>query len=76
MFSFRREPCAKNAKGFYNLVSKAFPLTLASLSNDDGDGNENGQKAIGSDKQNNNFARASRFFVHFFAVVARCTTTT
>ena len=22
-------------------------------------------------KQNNNFARASRFFVHFFAVVAR-----
>ena len=23
------------------------------------------------DKQNNNFARASRFFVHFFAVTAR-----
>ena len=37
---------------------------------------ENGQKATGSDKQNNNFARASPFFVHFFAVVARCTTTT
>ena len=31
------------------------------------DGNENGKK----DKQNNNFARASRFFVHFSAVVAR-----
>ena len=42
-----------------------------SLSNDDGDGNENGKKAIGLDWQNNNFARASRFFVHFFAVVAR-----
>ena len=37
----------------------------------DGDGNENGQKAIGSDWQNNNFAPVSRFFVHFLAVVAR-----
>ena len=37
----------------------------------DGDGNENGKKAIGSDWQNNNFAPASRFFVHFLAVVAR-----
>ena len=37
---------------------------IRSLSDDD---NENGKK----DKQNNNFARASRFFVHFSAVVAR-----
>ena len=31
------------------------------------------EKAIGLDwqKKNNNFARASRFFVHFFAVAAR-----
>ena len=29
------------------------------------------QKAIGLDWQNNNFARASRFFVHFFAVPAQ-----
>ena len=48
-----------------------FILSLGSLSNDDGDGNENGKKAIGLDWQNNNFARASRFFVHFFAVAAR-----
>ena len=41
------------------------------LSNDDGDGNENGKKAIVLDWQNNNFARASRVFVHFLAVVAR-----
>ena len=34
-------------------------------------GNENGKKAICLDKQNDNFARASRFFVHFSAVVAR-----
>ena len=48
--------------------------TLGSLRNDDDDddeGNEKGKKAIGLDKQNNNFARASRFFVHFSAVVAR-----
>ena len=45
--------------------------TLGSLNNDDGDGNENGKKAIGLDKRNNNFARASRFFVHFLAIVAR-----
>ena len=40
-------------------------LLLESLSN------ENGKKAIGLDKQNNNFARAARFFVHFPAVIAR-----
>ena len=44
---------------------------LGSLSNDAVDGNENGKKAIGLDLQNNNFARASRVFVHFFAVSAR-----
>ena len=42
-----------------------------SLSNDVGDGNENGKRAIGLDKQNNYFARAARFMVHFFAVNAR-----
>ena len=45
--------------------------TEGSLSNDDGDVNENSKKAVGLDWQNNNFARASRFFVLFFAVVAR-----
>ena len=33
-----------------------------SLSNDEGDNNENGKKPIGLDWQNNNFARVSRFF--------------
>ena len=37
----------------------------------DGDANENGNNAIGLDWQNNNFARASRFVVDFFAVAAR-----
>ena len=41
------------------------------LSNEDGDINENSKKAIGLDWQNNNFARASRVFVHFFAVIAQ-----
>ena len=37
-------------------VKKAF--AIGSLSNDDGDGNENCKKAIGLDWRNNNFARA------------------
>ena len=52
-----------SATQHYSIVA-----TLGSLSNDDGDGNENGKKAI--DWQNNNVTRASRFFVHFVAVVA------
>ena len=45
---------------------------IGSLTNDDGDNNESDTKAIGLDwRQDNNFARASRFFVHFFAVTAR-----
>ena len=40
-------------------------------SNDDVDLNENGKKGIGLDWQNNNFAPASRFSVHFLAVSAR-----
>ena len=40
-----------------------------------GKGNENDEKTtIGLISKKNNFARASHFFVHFFAVV--CTTTT
>ena len=45
-------------------------LRVISNMDDDDNGNENVKKAIGLDKQNN-FARASRFFVHFSAVVAR-----
>ena len=44
---------------------------IGSLTNNDGDGNEDGKKAIGLDKQNGNSARASRFFAHFFPVAAR-----
>ena len=36
---------------------------------DDGDGKENGRKYMFI-LTNNNFARASHYFVHFFAVVA------
>ena len=45
-------------------------MTVESFkSNDNGDGTENGKKALGLDWQNNNFADASRVFVHFLAVV-------
>ena len=48
-------------------------LNIGSLSNDGGDGNDNGKKelAIGLDQLNNNFARAAHFFVHFFPVTGR-----
>ena len=45
-------------------VSIAHPVlscTLGSLSNGDGDDNDNGKKVIGLDWQNNNFVHASRF---------------
>ena len=42
----------------------------------DGDGDENGKKATGLDKQNNDFARVSRFFVHFISVTVRFRITT
>ena len=52
-------------------VTPPAKLSIGRLSNDDGDVNENANKAIGLDWQNNNFARASRFFVHVLAVTAR-----
>ena len=45
--------------------------TLGSFSNDGGDGKEDVKKSNRFITQNNNFARASRFFVHFFTVLAR-----
>ena len=46
-------------------------LLLLSSSNDNGDVSEKGKTRLGLDWPNNNSARASRFFVHFFAVTAR-----
>ena len=40
---------------------------LGNLSNENGDGNKNGKKAIGLYWPKNNFACASRIFVQFFA---------
>ena len=45
-------------------------ISWGRLNNHEGDGNENSKEAIGLDWQNNNFARASRFFVLCLAVVA------
>ena len=46
-------------------------LLSGSLSNDDGDGNENGEKAIGLLNKTTTLHVHHTFFVHFFAVVAR-----
>ena len=51
-------------------ISARCCVIIGSSSNDDGDVNENGEKEISLDWQNNNFARASRFFVHFFTFSA------
>ena len=47
------------------------PLLLGTLRNYDGDGNGNIIKSNRFNEQNNNSARASCFFVNFFAVLAR-----
>ena len=50
-------------------------LTIGSfISNNDGDGNENGKLARGVYQQNNNFACVSRFFCTLLS--RRCTTAT
>ena len=53
------------------LQKKLFIKIIESLSNDDGNINENGKKTMFLDWQNNNFTRASRFFVHFVAITAQ-----
>ena len=52
-----------------------FGFVLGSLSNDDGHGPtaaRTEKKVIGLDWQNNNFARVSRFFVHFLPSLQYC----
>ena len=53
----------------YKIAKDAFRIVLY----DDGDGNQDVKKLKSnrSVTQNNNFARASRFFGHFFTVLAR-----
>ena len=45
-------------------------MQVGRLSNDNGDGNENGKKAKGLDMQNNNFARKIHVLVAVTVVVA------
>ena len=64
-------------RSFHTLLQlfRSIDASLGSLGNDEGDVNKNVTKATGLDWQNNNFARATRFFVHF-SVCRHCTTTT
>ena len=63
-FCFRRISVFFSAAPWETLrnIDICFPRnqSLASLSDDDGDGNEHSNKVIGLDKQNNTFARVSR----------------
>ena len=54
-----------------HLPGASQPSCKQALRNDDGKSNENCKKALGFKKKNNNFARASRFLVHFVDIVAR-----
>ena len=65
----------KNKKGFKQNSFLSTSLNqgakaIGRLSHNNSNINENGKEAMGLDKHNN-FAHASRFFVHFFAVVER-----
>ena len=63
----------KRGSFFYRIkISIGYSLIWSLSNNDDNDDvSENGKKTKGLDQQNSNSARASRFFVHFFAVTAR-----
>ena len=65
-----------NREGKYDVTlpwQKNFQITtMGSLSNDDGDGNENNKEATNLDQQNNNFIRTSRFFVHSWPSLHDC----
>ena len=56
---------------FTEAFDTVFHAILQSAGNDDGDGNENGKKSNRFIQQNDNFARAAHFSVHFFAVTTR-----
>ena len=64
--------CSVVAKQSCTFLVARFTEALGSLNND-GDGIENGKKAIGLDNKTNNFARASHFFVNLFVVVTHKT---
>ena len=46
-------------------------MTYKTFRCDDGEGNENVKTKNMFDKKNNNFTRATHFFVHFYDVAAR-----
>ena len=51
--------------------SRSSPSSLGTLRFNDAEGNKNVKKNNRFYEQNNNFVRASHFFVHFFPVFAR-----
>ena len=68
---------AREVCRFHKFQLSSFPCFLGSLSNDDGDGNENGERATELDQQNNNFARAFHVFCtllcrHFTTTMWKC----
>ena len=63
-------PCKQGLSSRGRKPVRRLDWAVGSVSNDDVDANENGEKPICLDWQNNS-SRAARFFVHFFTVTAR-----
>ena len=53
----------------YCVCTWGFVATMLGSLHDNSDVKETSKKAIGLDKQNNNSAGTSHFFVHFFAAI-------
>ena len=72
-FSGLRNACASFGQGDLEAreVWDNLMTTCHASPESNDDGIENSKRAIGLDWQTNNFAGASRFFIHFFAVAAR-----
>ena len=63
---FGPQPCRLN-----DCAQRILRQIIGSFSNDDGNGNEDVKKAIGLLRKTTTLHVLSRFFVHFFAVLAR-----
>ena len=68
---FQSPPLLPRWNAHNTIAWRTAPTLLGTLRSNDADGNENVIKNNTFNKQNNNFARASHFFEHFFPVFAR-----
>ena len=71
VISFDHSPLKQREGNWNRYLGRAGQLLFGTLRFNDATATRTSTKTIGLIKQNNNFARASHFFVHFFPVFAR-----